>query len=178
MKPKIAIVYTKKHNESIVEKNRLKKEHPGAVCIETSAKRNKASLEDILEDDNYQVISAHKSLNARVARSEKARKKAKADALAEQHKQMEKEAAEKAAAEKDAADKLAAAEKAAKKLEEEAAAKADGDNTEKKPAAKKAPAKKPAAKKPAAKKPAAKKSSAKKPAAKKPAAKKGASKKK
>jgi hypothetical protein len=89
MTPKIAIVYTKEHNESIVEKNRLKKLHPNALIVETSGKKNKTALTNLLEDDVYEVKSAHKSLNARVAKSEKARVKAKEDALEAQHKALE-----------------------------------------------------------------------------------------
>lgn len=97
MKAKIAILYSRSSNESIVSKNKLKKQHPNAVVVEKS---NKKEISEILDDDRFECISCDKSLNARVKKSEKARLKAKEDALQAQHDEIEKEAKEKAKKEK------------------------------------------------------------------------------
>ena len=94
MKPKIAIIYSKKSNDSLVAKNKVRKENPNALIIESS---NKDAVSDILKNDDYKVISCDPKMDARVSTSEKARVKAKAKKLEDQHKELaEAEAKEKA----------------------------------------------------------------------------------
>ena len=102
MKAKIALLYSKSSNESIVLKNKLRKQFPNAICIE---KANKKRVSEILEDDKYECISCDKSLNARVKKSEAARIKAKEDRLEAQNKEIVKQAKAKAKAEKEKAKK-------------------------------------------------------------------------
>jgi len=98
MKAKIALLYSKSSNESIVLKNKFRKQFPNAICVE---KENKKRVSEILEDDKYECISCDKSLNARVKKSEAARIKAKEDKLKAQYKEIEKQEKEKAKKEKE-----------------------------------------------------------------------------
>ena len=118
MKPESIIIYSRKSNESIVAKNKAKKENPKAVIIESS---NTKVLKEALKGKGTIVHNFDSKLDLRKLKGEKVKTNTK--------KKADKKAAapkKEAKAKKPADKKKAAPKKAAKK----------------KPEAKKAPAKK------------------------------------